>query len=286
MQVLNLVKEVEVEPDSSTAGSSFHFKALGGLRTRSAVRGLGVLYFYWTGGVWTPRPQWNKSLLIPHPISYNEGVSSKTSEPSVSLNFPDKFSCAGAVSPELGGFLVAPTIKLDVAEGKDIAAMLISPRTSPIRVSLWKTSLSIPADGSGAKVDLSTNGGLACEGTVSSGGLSARLLLTRNSSPAITGLELAEELSELKQPGNITAKWKPVRRSFEELLFVFRPLDVNLGDLDELVEHVGADTETFDEAGPKPFIVGDGPEARYTLKLVVKKHLRSDSVDETSLAVT
>jgi hypothetical protein len=286
VQVLNLVREVEVVPDSARDSSSFNIKAKDGLRIRKAVRGLGVLYFYWSGGVWSPRPQWNKSLLISRSVPVDIPDSSKSNEPSVRFEFREKMACSGAVSPELGGFLVAPTIKLDVAEGKDIAAMLISPRPGPASVMLGKSALSIPSEGSGVKVELSSGDELRCEGTLSGNWLSAQLLVTRNSNPPITGLELAEVIGELKQPGRLSATWKPITRSFEELLFVFRPLDVNLEELDELVEHVGAKSESFDEAGAAPFVIGDGPEGSYVLKLVVKRHLRGDVSDQTSIMVS
>ncbi len=285
MQVLNLVKEVEVEPDPTTGPPSFHIKSKGGFRVRKAVKGLGVLYFYWAGGVWA-EPRFSKSLLMPHPTPVDAGVSSKHGEPSVNISIPDKFPCAGAVSPELGGYLVAPTVKLDVAEGKDIAAMLIAPRNDPARVSLSKTFLSVPTDGSEARIELTANGQLTCEGTLGGGLDSAKLLLTRNSNPPITDLGLVEELVEAKEPGTISASWKPVARSFEELLFIYRPVDVNLGDLDRLVEHVGASTETWDEAGKTPFVVGDGSGASYTLKLVLKKHQKGDLTDIAQITVT
>lgn len=285
MQVLNLVKEVEIEPDPAQGSSAFHIKAKEGFRVRKAGRGLGVLYFYWTGGVWSPRPQWNKSLLIPHTVPVDI-TDSKTVVPSVRFDFPEKMACSGAVAPEQGGFLVAPTIKLDIAEAKDIAAMLISPRSAPGRVSVGRPALSVPHEGSEVKVDLTANGELRCEGTLSGNWLSAQLLLTRNSNPPITGLELTEEIGELKQPGRLTATWKPVARSFEELLFVYHPADVNLEELDELIDHVGAKTESFDEAGTAPFVIGDGPEGTYMIKLVLKRHLRSDTWEQTSVTVS
>ncbi len=282
MQVLNLVKEVEVEADSP---SSFYISSKGGFRVRKVVQGLGVLYFYWAGGVWA-EPRFNRSLLMPHPTPLNVGVSSKAGEPSLKVSIPDLFPCVGAVSPELGGFLTAPTVKLDVAEGKDIAAMIIAPHPARAQFSLGKTSLTVQAEGSTAKVQLTSNGQLGCEGTISGSFASARLLLTRNSNPPITDLGLVEELVDVKEPGAINASWKPVTRSFEELLFVFRPVDVNLGDLDELVEHVGASAETFDETGKQPFIIGDGRAGSYTLKLRVRKSQRNDLSDETQVNVT
>jgi hypothetical protein len=283
VQVLNLVKEVEVEPNSSSS-SSFHIKEEGGFRTKKAVQGLGILYFYWGGGV-RMYPRWNKSLFMPHPTPMDTNIPSKASEPSM-FNIPNVFPCAGAVSPELGGYLVAPTVKLDVAEGKDIAAMLIAPHPQPARVALGKTSLSIPANGSDARIELTGNGTLNCEGTFSTGSSSAKLSLMRDSNPPIRDFGLVEDLVEAKEPGPINASWKPVTRTFEELLFVYRPLDVDLGDLDRLVEHVGANTETFDEAGATPFIIGDSSAGNYTLRLFIKRHHRGDLEDETRITVT
>ncbi len=74
VQVLNLVKEVEVEPDSSTAGSSFQFKALGGFRTRSAVRGRSAILLLDWRGLDTASPveqepaHSSSNLLRPRPL--------------------------------------------------------------------------------------------------------------------------------------------------------------------------------------------------------------------------
>ncbi len=286
VQVLNLVKEIEVEAGSATGPSSFHISSRRGFRVRKVVQGLGVLYFYWAGGgVYSGRTTFNKSLFMPHPTPLRADASSKSGEPSLIVSIPELFPCAGAVSPELGGFLTAPTVKLDVAEGKDIAAMLIAPHPATAHVSLGKSSLSIEAHGSSAQMQLTSNGQLDCEGTLSGEFQSAKLLLTRNSNPPISDLGLVEELVEAKEPGPVNASWKPVTRSFEELLFVFRPVDVNLGDLDDLVEHVGASTETFDEAGKTPFIIGDGGMGSYSLKLVLKGSQRNDASDEAQVIV-
>lgn len=282
VQILNLVREVQVEPNS-TSPSSFRIKE-GGFRTRKAVHGLGILYFYWGGGV-RMYPKWNKSLFMPQPTPMDTNISSKASEPTT-FNVPDVFPCAGAVSPELGGYLVAPTVKLDVAEGKDIAAMLIVPHSNPAHLALGKSSLSIPADGSDARIELTSNSLLNCEGAFSTGSNSAKLVLKRDSNPPIRDFGLVEELVEAREPGPINASWKPVTRSFEELLFVYRPLDVDLGDLDRLVEHVGASTDTFDEAGATPFIIGDSSAGSYTVRLVLSRHHRGDLEDQTQITVT
>ena len=121
---------------------------------------------------------------------------------------------------------------------------------------------------------------------MSSGFTSATLLVTRNSSPPMVSPEMSEKVAEVREAGAISGTWKPVMRSFEDVLLVFHPASIGAGDLDELVNHVTGE-ELFDlEPGSAPLVIGGGIGAVYHLKLVLKRRLRGDVSDETTLTVT
>ncbi len=283
MRVISLAKGVYATPNSEDASASFRIVAEAGLNVRSIKQGLGILYFNLEPGGKYPRPTHSLFMPNPQPAGALAAMGGLT---AFDVSVSSKFPCSGVLSAVGVGFIVAPTVKLDIAEGKDTAAMLISPRKEAFEILPAKTSLSIPSDGSQASVVLRSDGELRCEGTVSSGFTSAMLLVTRNSSPPMVNLEMSEKIAEVREAGAISGTWKPVMRSFEDVLLVFHPASISVEDLGELVNHVTGE-ELFDlELGAPPLVIGDGTGAVYQLKLVLKRHLRGDLSDETPLTVT
>ncbi len=282
MRVISLAKGVYATPTGEDP-CSFRIVAEAGLNVRSITQGLGILYFNWEPGGKYPRPTHSLFMPSPQPAGATVPIGGLS---GFDVSISNKFPCTGALSPVGFGFVSAPTVKLDIAEGKDTAVMFISPRKEDFEIAPAKTSLSIPSDGSEASVVLRSDGELRCEGTVSSGFTSAMLLLTRNSSPPMVNPGIGDKIAEVREAGAISGTWKPVMRSFEDALLVFHPASIGVGDLDELVNHVtGKDLFDIEEGSP-PVVIGEGIGAVYHLKLVLKRHLRRDVSDETTLTLT
>jgi hypothetical protein len=195
-----------------------------------------------------------------------------------------KFPCTGLITHTDEGYLIAPALRLDIPDGRDIVLMMFSPRTRPLSISLDKTSLSIM--GETASVTLSTGtDGLQCTGTVPSGEFIARIILTRNPGLPVYTQGFEEKLCETKESeASISATWKPVTRSFEDSVIAFHPSKMNMFSLDKVSELLGA-PEDDDSFPGSDFVVGDGGPVNYSVRLVIDRHLGRHYSDEAKVVL-
>lgn len=237
---------------------------------RKTTAGTGVFYFYDEG--------WSNELSfqLETPVSISHGPM----QLSIIFDLLARFPCTGIVTSSIEGYLTAPTVKIEVAEGKNIALMLISPRTFPYRITVNKPTLSIPNE---ASVTVSSNEDqLQIKGTVSGSKFEAvRLIMNRNPHLPVYRSGYNEELCKLTQPGEINTTWKPVARVFEESLLVFYPSTIGGDDVESLAQSLGAPTDDFKVPAT---VIGDGIFTDYKLQLMVEHRFRTLS-DETGLRV-
>ena len=99
-----------------------------------------------------------------------------------------------------------------------------------------------------------------------------------------------ETLGKLKGKGQISAAWKPVGRSFEELVLVFDPsticsFEANSLSFDRIPSHLSG--SEFKHSGSiDDYAIGDGTGVSHTIRLLLDRGLRRHSSDEARLAVT
>ncbi len=263
----------------SEGHDSFTVYGLG--RLRAVLKGLGLLYFYMSASK-TPRFHSEFVLLQSTPTDYSmiePQVATASIDSSVGV------PCSGIITPSrIGAFVIAPALKLDVPEGRDVALMLISPSIAAHEVSIDKTTLDIPGDD--ATLTLSTgNGELCCSGNVSGHGVkAAKLVLNRNPGlPVYPTGGFDETLCELNSPGEMSATWKPIARSFEEFLIVFHPSKID--SFEEVSEYLGAPEDDF-TGTMKNYVVGDGVGVNYTVRLVLDRGLGRHASDQARLTIT
>ncbi len=260
------------------------------LKLRGAYKGIGVFAFYTS-----PRGQikstanrsssWNTQLIMTEETSI-ESLQWQSSDETIQLNLPDPFTCTGLMTWDMEGFIVAPTIKLEMHDGRDIAIMLLSSIKEAVKIDVEKTSLSIASDKINATVFMTIADGVLFDGTISGEGFSmARLFLTRKPQCSTIQRAFTEKIAETKGPGQIHVTWRPVSRSFEDTLVVFRPNEIKDYDLERVADLIGADDDTFLGPEKPPFLIGDGNGTSYTVTLVLDRFLRRDLSDETSISV-
>jgi hypothetical protein len=206
----------------------------------------------------------------------------------VEFDARDKFPCTGIVTSNGEGFMIAPALKLDMGKGREIILMLLSPPARPHNVSVEKTVLAIP--GEEAMMTLTTESGeLRCLGTFSTGSKGGRVILNRNPRIPVYKAGFNETLSKLRGPGKISAFWKPVDRSFEELVLVFDPsticsFEANSMSFDMIPSHLSR-REFKDSGRIGDYVIGDGVGVSYTIRLLLDRGLRRHSSDEAKLVV-
>jgi len=185
---------------------------------KGAFRGRGLVYSSIQGVDEVARLNCQFELSQPTRAEYT------IEQGQVTLEFDptDKFPCVGIVTSNGEGYMIAPALKLDVGKKREIVLMLLSPPGRPHNVSVENTVLAIP--GEEATMTLTAESGeLRGLATFSTGSKGGRVILNRNPRLPVYRAGFNETLGKLRGPGKISAVWKPVGRSFEELVLVFDP---------------------------------------------------------------
>jgi len=281
-RLISYVKnQVELGPDGGRDCLTVY--GIGNLK--GAFRGKGVIYS-WIQGV-DEAARWNCQFELLQPTRAE--FTNRQGEIIVEFDPMDKFPCTGIVTSNGEGYMIAPALKLDVGKGSEIVLTLLSPPAKPHNVSVEKTVLAIP--GEEATMTLTAESGeLRCLGNFSAMSKGARVILNRNPGLPVYKAGFNETLGKLKGRGQISAVWKPVDRSFEELVLVFDPsticsFEANSLSFDRIPSHLSG-SEFKDSGSIDDYVIGDGIGVSYTIRLLLDRALGRHSSDEARLAVT
>ncbi len=134
------------------------------------------------------------------------------------------------------------------------------------------------------------SGELRCLGTFSAKSKGARVILNRNPRLPVYKAGFNETLGKFKGRRRISAVWKPVGRSFEELVPVFDPsticsFEANSLSFDRIPSYLSGG-EFKDSGSTHDYVIGDGIGVSYTISLLLDRGLGRHSSDEARLAVT
>jgi len=282
MRLISYVKS-PVDHRLSNGRENFTVSGIGSLR--GVLEGRGILYSWIEGVGEAAVPSCQFVLSQTTPAQY---TAIESGEISIELEAQSRFPCSGIITSTGEGYIISPAFKLDPVRGQDIVLMLLAPRTSPYNVAVQKNVLAITKDESEVIVT-SDSGEVRCSGTISSHSKKARIILNRNPRLPVYRAGFNEILSSIRDGGKINASWKPVARSFEELVMALYPsrmgpYDPNSVGLDKVANYLGVpafgDTRKFGD-----YVVGDGAGVNYTLRLMIDHGLRRHASDETRLTV-
>ena len=257
-------------------------------RLKAAFKGRGILYS-WIQGV--GRYAALNCQFDLQQMTQAEYFSDEPGRISVELDAQSRSPCSGIRTSTGEGYVIGPAFRLDPIEGRDIVLLILAPRTSPYNVEVEKSVLVISKDESEATVT-SDGGELRCSGAISGQTRTAQIVLIRNPELPVYKEGFDQILSELRGQGQISATWRPVARSFEELVFAFCPsnigsniLDLGPVNLDAIANYLGApgfgDPGEFDD-----YVIGDGSGVNYKLRLRIDRGLGRHDTDETRLTLT
>lgn len=248
-------------------------------RLKILSKGRGVLYSWIPnikGGRWSCQFDLMESTAVEYSLDEFHRIS-------LALEPGFKFPCSGVISWTAEGYIIAPAIKLVKGDGSELILMFVTPPTTAYKVDVEKTSLSI--SGYDATVILSSeNGELRCQGTISGKFKAARIILDRNPRLSFYREGFKQTIAEIMAPGEIRGVWKPVARDFEGRVLAFDPFNIRSNMMDDLRESFGdpdEDTEFMTD-----YVVGDGTEVNYSLRLSIDRGLGRHDFDETRLTVT
>lgn len=200
-----------------------------------------------------------------------------------------RFPCSGIITSTGEGYAIGPSFQLDPVKGQSIVLMFLSPRTAEYNIAVEKSVLAISKEQSQTAVT-ALRGEVRCLGTISNSSKVARIVLNRNPGPPVEGGGFDEILSELRGGGMMSVTWKPISRTFEELLLAFNPSTVFSDDLyswglDRIAKNLGA-PDRLEVEKRDDYVIGDGIGVNYTLRLRVDRGLGRHDSDETRLSVT
>ncbi|HZY47515.1 MAG TPA: hypothetical protein VFE96_06925 [Candidatus Bathyarchaeia archaeon] len=282
---MKLVSYVSNRVDRGVADRSGYLtvRGVGGLK--AALKGVGILYSelqrHTEDVRFRCRFMLKDATLAEYSIDNSGGIS-------VKLDAQSRFPCSGFVASTGEGYIVSPAFKLEPINGPGVVMMFLAPRTTPFDVSVEKTVLAIPNYDSVVTVS-SEDGEIRCVGTISSRARRASIILNRR--PGLPAFKTAfdETLSQITAEGHISANWRPVARSFQELIVAFDPWkmfseDVYSVGLDRILSNLGA----LDPGEGKPlndYVLADGSGSNYTLRLTVDHGLGRHRSDEVRVTV-
>ena len=259
---------------------------LGGLK--AALKGRGILYS-WVQGVGRQAAlncQFASTQMTP-----TEYSSDALGRVSLELEAQPRTPCSGIRTSTCEGYIISPAYKLEPIDGRSIVLLILAPRTTPYKIEVEKSVLTISRDES--EVTVTSDGGeVRCLGAISGQTKKAHLILNRNPELPVYRAGFNQTLSELRGQGEINAIWRPVARSFEEHVIAFSPanMDVNsyevgLGalDLESIASYLGAPEFEYGESSD--YVIGEGPEVSYSLRLRIDRGLERHETDETRLIV-
>ena len=273
-----------VERDQSGGHDCFTVSGIGSLK--GAFRGRGLVYSWIQGVDEAFGPNCQFELSQPTPAEYTIIGQGQI---IVEFDPKDKFPCAGIVTSNGEGYLIAPALRLELAKGREIVLVLLSPPARPHNVSVEKNVLTIP-DGEATVTVTTGNGEVRCQGTFPAQSKEAKVVLNRNPRLPVYRAGFNETVSKLRGRGRMNAVWKPVGRSFEELVLVFDPssicsLQANSLSFDNMPSLLSG-TESKGTGDKEDYVIGDGIGVSYTIRLLLRRGLGRHFSDKTRLFVT
>ncbi len=278
MPVLNSVKNLQFQLDKQNGQFTVSFVKIGRLNVREVYQGTGILYYYWTAGKYRT---WHHELKMDEVSRQQSAMHGSVDEALQTLSFPDNPGFSGLVTSTDAGYIIAPTIKFDIPTGKDIALMLLSPKTYS-QISVERTSLYIPDEKMNATATLRPNRELLLQLLVSGEGFrKARVSMLRGCRVFKPGFP--ETLIELSEAGQATSAWRPTHRNHDDILFAYYPSDLSAETLHQLAVHLGAPLEWLNGPRRGQFIMADGPGTMYVLRLQLERRLRRDVTHQTQV---
>lgn len=282
---MRLVSYASNQVDSVTVNGRQYLGIQGLGSLKAAFKGTGILYSEIQR--YTEGTRFHCQFLLSEasPAEYSLDDSGRV---SIDLNAQSRLPCSGFVASSGEGYIVGPAFKLETVNGPSIVLMVLAPRTTPYSVSVDKTVLSIPNDDSVVTVT-SEGGEIRCIGTISSHAKGAHIILNRTPGPSVFKTGFDETLSQIKGEGQIRADWKPLARSFEELVVAFDPWKMLSGDiysfgLDRILRNLGA-LDPGETGDLNDYVLGDGSGVIYTLRLAVDRGLGRHQTDEAKVTV-
>jgi hypothetical protein len=276
-----------VSPDGNTIVAVRCHKPL---KFREIYVGTGSLAFRWVSNGKSRSWQFTPSLVDPTPAPHSETLADDGVTRTITVNLCGKmFPASGLVDVNVDGEIVAPAIHFDVPHAYDLWVFLLRSPWFPLKIAVEKSSLNIAHNmaQAAAQIDsINVNGGgeqmLRGDLSVHGEGFQ-RVRLSMHRSTANSSLE--EQLGEVTD-GMQTFTWKPAISSFN--LMLVTTSYGHLGAFVDFLKYMGAAIVPSSFFGPSlqsPFLLSDGLNMNYRLRLTGDKHIIGHEKDEAAVTL-
>ncbi|HKM60804.1 MAG TPA: hypothetical protein VJY36_08040 [Candidatus Bathyarchaeia archaeon] len=260
------------------------------LKFREIYVGTGSLAFRWVSNGKSRSWQFTPSLVDPTPAPHSETLADDGVTQTITVNLCGKaFPASGLVDVNVDGEIVAPAIHFDVPHAYDLWVLLLRSPWFPLKIAVEKSSLNIAHNLAQATAQVDTVDVIGGGEQMLRGDLSVhgegfqRVRLTMHRSTANSSLE--EQLGEVTN-GMQTFTWKPVISSFN--LMLVTTSYGHLGAFVDFLKYMGAAIVPSSFFGPSlqsPFLLSDGLNMTYRLKLTGDKHIIGHEKDEAAVTL-
>ncbi len=259
------------------------------LKFREIYVGTGRLAFRWVSSGKSRSWQFTPSLVDPTPAAHSETLADDGVTQTFTVNLGGKmFPASGLVNVNMEGEIFAPAIHFDMPHTYDLWVFLLRSPWFPLKIAVEKSSLSIAHNmaQAAAQIDsVSMNGGgeQMLRGNLSVHGEGfTRVRVTMRRSTENSSLE--EQLGEVADEMQ-TFTWKPNVSRFD--LMLVTTSSGNLNAFADFLKYMGAPIvpRTFFDFVQlqSPFLLSDGLNMTYQLKLIGDKHILGHENDETAV---
>jgi hypothetical protein len=274
-----------VSQDANTTVAVHNSKPL---KFREIYVGAASLEFGWVSTGKTSSWISSETMLDPTPAQHSETLADDGQTQIINVELGSKmFPATGLVDPSFGGEIIAPAIHFDVPHGYDLWIFLLRSPWFPIKINVEKSLLNIAHNLAQATAEIESvnlNVGeqtLRADVSVHGDGFKeVQLSIWRSMKRA----SLEENLGRLIS-GMETFGWKPTVRNFDMLLVT--QSSMNLGAFADFLKYLGAEIHagTFFPSMPTYFLLCDGLNMNYSLRLTGEKHLLGHEKDETAITL-
>ena len=252
--------------------------------------GAGVLEFYWASTGKTASWIFSPSITNPKPalISESRGDDGKSQIVNVELGNL-LLPASGIMRTDLTGEFWAHAVQFDLPHAYDLWVFILRSPSFPMKVVSEKSELNIAhnlaqATAQISSLNISANSSQLLRADVSvhgEGFKNVSLSLKRS----VNRVSAEETLGIINGPvgGSETFTWKPVERSFNVVLMAYS----NLGRAAffDFLKFMGAETRNWSDSPTKDFLLAEGGNVRYSLKLSGETHIFGHINDETAVTL-
>ena len=278
----NLAKGYEASCTVSNDGSAIvSVRSVKPINIKAVYVGISNLGFGWVvHGPWHFIP----TIADPTPADYRVTTAGDDGQGQmVTVEMGKVAPASGFIMKTFVGEIWTPAIHFDLPHANDLWVFLLRSPTSPLKINAEKSNLRIAHSSAQAEAWIRSGAGemeasLLVDLSVSGQGFKGVALSLQR----ISGIPLEQTIAQINN-GSGTYVWKPFISNFDTMLTTYSTMDVR--QFAVFSKYLGANVKTglMRDDLISDFILCDGPDINYYLRLTGEKSFLGQEKDETRI---